>query len=128
MLTEAQASAIPSPTASRGPPDAPHCGHQDILRWWLRCSPMGPGCETSCSGTVMTPAVFYLVIRYGGGGQLMAAADFAIGTTMGVATVGTFLTVRPTVLFPRPTRHRLCNGSQQGRARAGNLRGQHPAE
>jgi len=48
--------------------------------------------------------IFYLLIRYGVDGHLIPGADFAIGTTVGVVTVGTFLTVGPTVLFPRLTR------------------------
>jgi hypothetical protein len=50
--------------------------------------------------------VFYLLIRYGLGRHLMTGADFAIGTIVGVVTVGVFLTVGPTFLFPRLTQHR----------------------
>ena len=50
--------------------------------------------------------VYYLLIRYGVVPHLMTGAGFAIATTVGVATVGAFLTVGPTVLFPRLTRHR----------------------
>jgi hypothetical protein len=50
--------------------------------------------------------VFYLLIRYGVGPHLITGADFAIGTTVGVVAVGAFLTVGPTALFPRLTRHR----------------------
>ena len=50
--------------------------------------------------------VFYLLIRYGLGPHLISGADFAIGTIVGIATVGAFLTVGPTVLFPRLTRPR----------------------
>ncbi len=41
---------------------------------------------------------------YGVDGHLITMADFAIGTTVGVVTIGAFLTVGPTVLFPRLTR------------------------
>jgi hypothetical protein len=50
--------------------------------------------------------VFYLLIRYGVGPRLITGADLAIGTTVGIVRVGTFLTVGPTVLFPRLTRPR----------------------
>jgi hypothetical protein len=46
-------------------------------------------------------AIFYIVIKYAVGGHLISTTDFAIGTATGVATVGAFLTVGPTVLFPR---------------------------
>jgi len=45
--------------------------------------------------------IFYLLIRYGVGGRVVDAADFVIGTIAGIATIGAFLTVGPTVLFPR---------------------------
>jgi hypothetical protein len=35
------------------------------------------------------------------GGHLITGTDFAIGTIIGIATIGAFLTVGPTVLFPR---------------------------
>jgi hypothetical protein len=44
---------------------------------------------------------FYLLIRYGLGEHLISGTDFAIGTIIGIATIGAFLTVGPTVLFPR---------------------------
>jgi len=50
--------------------------------------------------------VFYLLIRYGVEHNLISSADFAIGTTLGIATVGAFLTVGPTLLFPRLTHRR----------------------
>jgi hypothetical protein len=49
---------------------------------------------------------FYLLVRYGVGGHLISGADFAIGTGAGIVTVGAFLTVGPTVLFPRLTGQR----------------------
>ncbi len=70
--------------------------------WTIRRNTYSPGLLTS----LLYVVVFYLVIRYGLGPHLMTGADFAIGTTVGVATVGAFLTVGPTVLFPRLTRHR----------------------
>jgi hypothetical protein len=45
--------------------------------------------------------IFYLLIGYGVGGRLVDAADVVVGTIAGIATIGAFLTVGPTVLFPR---------------------------
>ncbi|HLW01508.1 MAG TPA: HXXEE domain-containing protein [Ktedonobacterales bacterium] len=74
--------------------------------WTIRRNTYSPGLLTS----LLYVLVYYLLIRYGLGPQLMSGADFAIGTVVGVATVGAFLTVGPTVLFPRLTRsrHRLA--------------------
>ena len=70
--------------------------------WTIRRNTYSPGLLTS----LLYVIVFYLVIRYGVGGHLVSGADFAIGTVVGVVTVGAFLTVGPTVLFPRLTRSR----------------------
>jgi hypothetical protein len=70
------------------------------LYWTIRRDTYSPGLLTS----LLYVVVFYLLIRYGVGRHLITRADFAIGTVVGVATVGTFLTVGPTVLFPRLTR------------------------
>ncbi len=70
--------------------------------WTMRRNTYSPGLLTS----LLYVIVFYLVIRDGVGPHLITGADFAIGTVVGVATVGAFLTVGPTVLFPRLTRHR----------------------
>jgi hypothetical protein len=72
------------------------------LYWTIRLNTYSPGLLTSTLYIV----VFYLLIRYGVGGQLISGTDFAIGTIEGVATLGAFLTMGPTVLFPRLTRHR----------------------
>jgi hypothetical protein len=72
------------------------------LYWTARRNTYSPGLATS----LLYLIVFYLVIRYGVGGQLITGATFALGTVVGVATVGTFLTVGPTILFPRLTRMR----------------------
>jgi hypothetical protein len=71
----------------------------------MRRNTYSPGLLTSLFYVI----VFYLVIRYGLGGHLISGLDCAIGTTVGVATMGAFLTVGPTVLFPRlmRPRHRL---------------------
>ena len=57
--------------------------------------------------------LYYLLIRYGVDRSLIPGADFAIGTIIGVETVGAFLTVGPTVLFPRLTRqrHQSCHAA-----------------
>jgi Protein of unknown function with HXXEE motif len=73
--------------------------------WTMRRHTYSPGLLTS----LLYVIVFYLLTRYGVGPHLMTGADFAIGTTVGVATVGAFLTVGPTLLFPRLTRSR-ANG------------------
>ncbi len=70
--------------------------------WTIRQNTYSPGLLSS----LLYLIVFYVSIRYGVGGHLIADADFAIGTTVGVATLGAFLTVGPTVLFPRLTRRR----------------------
>jgi hypothetical protein len=72
------------------------------LYWTIRRNTYSPGLVTS----VLYVIVFYLLIRYGIGPHLIGGADFAIGTVVGVATVGAFLTVGPTVIFPRLTRRR----------------------
>jgi hypothetical protein len=71
--------------------------------WTIRRNTYSPGLLTC----LLYVIVFYLVIRDGLGPHLITGADFAIGTVVGVATVGAFLTVGPTVLFPRLTRPRL---------------------
>jgi len=48
---------------------------------------------------------FYLLARYGVGGHLITGGDFAIGTIAGIVTVGAFLSVGPTLLFPKLTGH-----------------------
>jgi hypothetical protein len=67
------------------------------LYWTVRRNTYSPGLVTS----LLYVIVFYLLIRYGLGPHLVSGADFAIGTVLGVVTVGAFLTVGPTVLFPR---------------------------
>jgi hypothetical protein len=67
------------------------------LYWTIRGNTYSPGLLTS----LLYVVVFYLVIRYALGPHLISGADFAIGTVVGVATVGAFLTVGPTLLFPR---------------------------
>lgn len=87
--------------------------------WTVRRNTYSPGLLTS----VLYVVVYYLVIRDGVNRQLMSGADLAIGTLIGVATVGTFLTFGPTVLFPRLTRQ--PHASQQGQAGAAPARGRH---
>ena len=72
------------------------------LYWTIRGNTYSPGLLTSTLYIV----VFYLLVRSGLGGHLITGTDFAIGTILGVATIGAFLTVGPTVLFPRLMRHR----------------------
>jgi hypothetical protein len=67
------------------------------LYWTVRRDTYSPSLLTSTLYLVL----FYLVATYGLGGQLISGTDFAIGTIAGVATIGLFLTVGPTILFPR---------------------------
>jgi hypothetical protein len=67
------------------------------LYWTIRGNTYSPGLLTS----LLYVIVFYLAIKYGVGPHLITGADFAIGTVVGVVTVGAFLTVGPTLLFPR---------------------------
>lgn len=70
--------------------------------WTVRRNTYSPGLLTSTLYLV----IFYLLIRYGLGNQLISETDFAIGTILGIATIGAFLTVGPTVLFPRLMKRR----------------------
>ncbi len=72
------------------------------MYWTIRLKTYSPGLVTS----LLYLIVFYLLIRYGVGRHLISRRDFTIGTVVGVVTLGAFLTVGPTVLFPRITRHR----------------------
>jgi hypothetical protein len=67
------------------------------LYWTIRRNTYSPGLVSS----LLYVVVYYLLIRYGLGQHLMTGADFAIGTIVGIVTVGAFLTVGPTFLFPR---------------------------
>ena len=67
------------------------------LYWTIRRHTYSPGLVSSTLYLV----IFYLAIRYGLLGGLMSCSDFAIGTTVGILTVGAFLTVGPTWLFPK---------------------------
>ena len=70
--------------------------------WTIRRNTYSPGLLSS----LLYAIVFYLLVRYGLGRGLITGADFAIGTAVGVVTVGAFLTVGPTLLFPRLMGHR----------------------
>ena len=70
------------------------------LYWTIRRNTYSPGLVTS----LLYVVIFYLLIKYGVGGHLVSRKDFTIGTIAGIATLGAFLTVGPTVLFPRITR------------------------
>ena len=70
--------------------------------WTIRRNTYSPGLLTS----LLYVIVFYLLIRYGLGPHLISGFDFAIGTVVGIATAGAFLTVGPTAPFPRLTKPR----------------------
>jgi hypothetical protein len=72
------------------------------LYWTIRLNTYSPGLVTS----LLYVVIFYLLIKYGVGDHLISHKDFAIGTVVGIATLGAFLTVGPTVIFPRITRRR----------------------
>jgi hypothetical protein len=72
------------------------------LYWTIRRNTYSPGLLSSTLYIV----IFYFVIKYGLDGHLILDRDFAIGTIVGVATVGAFLTVGPTWLFPKIMCHR----------------------
>jgi len=72
------------------------------LYWTIRRNDYSPGLASS----LLYVVVFYLLIKYGLDPGLISGADFAIGTAVGVATVGVFLTFGPTVIFPRLMRSR----------------------
>jgi hypothetical protein len=74
------------------------------LYWTIRRNTYSPGLVTSSLYVIL----FYLLIRYGVGGRLVNGTDVVIGTIAGMATIGAFLTVGPTVLFPR-----LAKGRRQ---------------
>jgi Protein of unknown function with HXXEE motif len=71
------------------------------LYWTIRRNTYSPGLVTSS----LYLMVFYLLVKYGLGGNLVTGTDFTAGTIIGVVTLGAFLTVGPTVLFPRLMRH-----------------------
>ena len=79
------------------------------MYWTARLSTYSPGLVTS----LLYLVIFYIVIRYGLGGGLITRTDFAIGTATGVATIGAFLTMGPTVLFPKI----MARGTHTRRAR-----------
>jgi hypothetical protein len=72
------------------------------LYWTIRLNTYSPGLVTS----LLYAVIFYLLIKYGVGGHLISGQDFAIGTIVGAATLGLFLTIGPTVLFPKLMRRR----------------------
>lgn len=67
------------------------------LYWTIRQRTYSPGLLTS----TLYILTYYLVIKYGLETNLISGVDFAIGTIVGILTVGLFLTIGPTVLFPR---------------------------
>ena len=81
------------------------------LYWTIRRNTYSPGLVTS----LLYVVIFYLLIRYGVGGDLVDAADFEVGTIVGIATIGAFLTVGPTVLFPRLEDRRRVSSTRSTR-------------
>ena len=67
------------------------------LFWTIRRRDYSPGLATS----LLYVVVFYLLIRFGVNPRVISATDFVTGTVVGIATIGSFLTVGPTMLFPR---------------------------
>src|ERR1035437_2700180 len=54
------------------------------LYWTIRLNTYSPGLITS----LLYLVIFYLLFRFGLGGHLITGPDFAIGTVVGVATIG----------------------------------------
>ena len=77
------------------------------LYWTIRRNTYSPGLLSSTLYLV----IFYLAVRYGLCGHLISRSDFITGTAVGVATVGGFLTVGPTWLFPRIMRGRRAEAA-----------------
>ncbi len=67
------------------------------LYWTIRRNTYSPGLVSSTLYIV----IFCLALRFGLVAGLITTTDFVTGTVAGVATVGAFLTVGPTWLFPR---------------------------
>jgi hypothetical protein len=67
------------------------------LYWSIRLNTYSPGLLTSS----LYILIFYILTRYGLFTHLISAQDFATGTAIGVLTLGLFLTVGPTLLFPK---------------------------
>jgi hypothetical protein len=67
------------------------------LYWTIQRNDYSPGLVIS----LLYVMILYLLVNYGVGGRIIATSDFVTGVVIGVATVGTFLTFGPTVLFPR---------------------------
>ncbi len=65
--------------------------------WTIRQNIYSPGLLTS----LLYIVVYYLLIRYGLSRHLVTDTEFIVGTGRGVFTIGTFLTIGPTILFPR---------------------------
>ncbi len=67
------------------------------LYWTIRRNTYSPGLVSSTLYLV----IFYLTVKYGLGNGLISSTDFTIGTFVGFLTVGAFLSVGPTWLFPK---------------------------
>ena len=78
------------------------CTFKRRRSWTIRRNTYSPGLVSS----LLYVVVYYLLIRYGLGQHLIGVADFVIGTIGGIVAGGAFLTVGPTVLFPKLTRPR----------------------
>ena len=65
--------------------------------WTVRQRDYSPGLITS----VLYWIIAYLVVRYGFADGRISAADFWTGAVAGMVLLGGFLTIGPTVLFPR---------------------------
>jgi hypothetical protein len=71
------------------------------LFWTIRLNTYSPGLVSS----LLYLVILYLLIQYGLRDRHMSRHDFAIGIITGVATLGSFLTIGPTLVFPRIMRH-----------------------
>lgn len=67
------------------------------LYWTIRRNTYSPGLVSSTLYLV----IFYLTVKYGLSGGFIGGTDFTIGVLVGALTVGAFLSVGPTWLFPK---------------------------
>ncbi len=67
--------------------------------WTIRRNTYSPGLASG----LLYAIVYYLLVRYGLQANLISISDFAVGTGVGVVTIGSFLSVGPIFLVPRLT-------------------------
>lgn len=76
------------------------------LYWTIRRNTYSPGLVSSTLYIV----IFYITVKYGYGRGMFSTHDLIISATLGVITIGAFLTIGPTWLFPNLMRRHMNNG------------------